>query len=352
MSIDNLTGTRRLGSRRGFTLVEVLIVLVITVFLVSTMANLIITTGDAAKYDERMARATEVNQEIINDLRTDLLATVNLFESGPVGDGYFDALDKDPSSPPLGTSALPTVIINGTFAKETTSGAMTGNVLMFAGQAWTTEFTCTSSNSYLVDVYRIHCFYLTKEDGGPKPGTAVGLNLTKFVGEPLADRNQIDAIVDPVDQGEVLTHLLTGSADAQGDTHPPVKLVWRRGRDITELDAMGEIDPFTGMISSTPVAPRPPGAWRILREPPKSSSGLLHYRHFSLASNYGARRFGVARFGLKSSGGDGFPHGFEVQIVGPSSSREVLVHISIVSTNHKGTRAHSDLRTTMFVQDV
>jgi len=344
--------TERRGSQQGFTLVETIVVVTVLVFLVSVMANLIINTSSTQKYIEQMARCTEVNQEIINDVRSELLATVTLFESGTLGDGYFKSLVTDPSSPPIGTSRQATLIPNDTFQKETVAGALTGNVLMFAGQARTDEFTCISGNTYRVDVYRIYCYYLTKEDGGPKLGSPLGLNLTRFVSEPLADGDQIDAMTDMVDRGEVLTHLVTGSLDDAGEAHAITELVWRRGRDISILDTMREIDPMTGLLSSTPINPRPAGAWRISREPTKSHRGLLHYRHFSIATNYGDDRLGVARFAKMSTTGDGFPHGFEVQISGPSAARQVLVHISVVGTNRKGTKPHSDLRATVFVQDV
>jgi prepilin-type N-terminal cleavage/methylation domain-containing protein len=339
------------GAQRGFTLVETIIVLTVLVFLVSVMANLIINTSNTQKYIEQMARCTEVNQEIINDLRGEILTTVTLFESGTVGDGYFKSLIFDATSPPLGSSGLATLIPNDTFQKETVSGALAGNVLMFAGQARTDEFTCASGNTYRIDIYRLYCYYLTKEDGGPKPGTPTGLNLSKFVSEPMADGDQIDAMTDPVDKTEVLGHLHAGSPDDSGEAHAITLLVWRRGRDIAILNTMREID-SSGLLSSTPIAPRPAGAWKINREPTKSHRGLLHYRHFSIATNYGDDRLGVARFSKMSMTGDGFPHGFEVQIAGPSSARQVLVHISVVGTNRKGTKPHSDLRATVFVQDV
>lgn len=344
--------TERIGDQRGFTLVETIIVLTVLVFLVSVMANLIINTSSTQKYIEQMARCTEVNQEIINDMRSELLTTVTLFEGGTLGDGYFKSLIYDPSSPPLGTSRQATLIANDTFQTETVSGALTGNVLMFAGQARTDEYTCLSSNTYRIDIYRIYCYYLTKEDGGPKPGTPIGLNLSRFVSEPLADGDQIDAMADATDRIEVLSHLANGTLDDAGEAHAITKLVWRRGRDIGILDTMREIDPSTGTLSSVPLGTRPVGAWKIFREPTKSHRGLLHYRHFSIATNYGDDRLGVARFGKMSTTGDGFPHGFEVQIAGPSAARQVLVHISVVGTNRKGTKPHSDLRATVFVQDV
>ena len=67
----------------------------------------------------------------------------------------------DPGAPALGTSSLATLIPNDSFQKETVSGALTGNMLLFAAHAWTDEFTCLSGRAYRVDVYRLYCYYLT-----------------------------------------------------------------------------------------------------------------------------------------------------------------------------------------------
>ena len=45
---------------------------------------------------------------------------------------------------------------------------------------------------------------------------------------------------------------------------------------------------------------------------------------------------GVGRFSVVSNAGDGFPHGFEVQIVGPTAGRQVLLQLSLASTK-RGT---------------
>ena len=147
-------------------------------------------------------------------------------------------------------------------------------------------------------------------------------------------------------------HLANGTANDLGETHPKALLAWKRGGDLAVLDVVREIAKATGNLSSVPIAPRSPGSWTILRSPQHSHRGLLHYRHFSVASNYGHKRLGVARFGVKSSAGEGFPHGFEVQVGGFSSARQVLIHLSIVTTNGKGTKAHSDLRGISFVRDM
>ena len=62
----------------GFTLLEVTVVLAITTFLISIVANLVTSSGDSQAYAQRMARGTEINQELINELRGELLSSVGL----------------------------------------------------------------------------------------------------------------------------------------------------------------------------------------------------------------------------------------------------------------------------------
>jgi type II secretory pathway pseudopilin PulG len=342
----------RQDNTEGHTLIEATIVLAISAFLITIVANLVTSAGDSQAYSQRMARATEVHQEIVNDIRGDLLSAVSLFENGSRGSAYWNSLEFPKAAQPLASTKLPTAVLLGTFKRELATGARTGNSLLFANQAWTTEFGAGSGKRYRIDVYRITCFYLAKAGDGPSARVPDGLTLAKFVSEPLADGDQFDAIADPADRTEVLLHLLRRTPDVEGNKHPSARLLWKRGREIGESGAIREIDPISSTLSMIPVPPRAPGAWKIHIDETRSNRDLLEFRKFAIATNHAGKRFGVARFGKKDKGGDGFPHGFEIQMRGPSSTRQVMVHSSIVGTNRKGTRAHSDLRATVTVQDM
>jgi len=92
--------------------------------------------------------------------------------------------------------------------------------------------------------------------------------------------------------------------------------------------------------------------WEIESDPAQSSANLLSYRHHSVATNFARAAMGVARYGLTDPADGGFPHGFEIQLVGPSSARQVMVHLVIVSTNNRGQRAWSDLTSLIDVRDL
>ena len=80
--------------------------------------------------------------------------------------------------------------------------------------------------------------------------------------------------------------------------------------------------------------------------------GLLSYRHHSIASNYSQGSFGVGRYGVQSLAGDGFPHGFEVMVVGPSAARQILIHMVISSTQRTGHFAWCDMQVSVDARDL
>ncbi|MHC5063090.1 MAG: hypothetical protein ACYTG5_03845 [Planctomycetota bacterium] len=337
-----------LAKQAGTTLVEILIVVVILVSLVIVTTGLVISTSDAQRFSERTKRANELNQEILNDIRNELMSAVNLFCTDNFGPAYDAILDHSSAAPPIGSSAQATMNPTGIIEQEATSGSLTGNSLLLARQEFTTEFQCVSTNVYRVDVYRLIEYYLTPADGGPSPGTPYGLNLAKYVSEPLADAAQIDAILDPTDQAEVLAHLRTGSTNVFGETIEPVQLVWERGADPAVTGTLRQIL-STNLLSDTPQEGRA-NPWAIELDAARASDGLLFYRRFSVVTNEAIAALGVGRFALRDTSGDGFPHGFEVQIAGTAASKRVLLHSSIVAIDRGTLPAHSDLWATVFLK--
>ena len=75
---------------------------------------------------------------------------------------------------------------------------------------------------------------------------------------------------------------------------------------------------------------RDPG-WRILRDPGESSNGMLDARQFCVASNGAHSDLGVGSYSAMKTG-----DGFEVEIIGRSGARRVLVQLVVVSTQRWG----------------
>lgn len=326
----------------GYSLIEVIIAMSLTLMLAFLVLSMSITGTQAVKYAERMMRVTEISQQLLDEIQTDLQSSVRLFHNDALGAAYVGLLDT--GTLPTPTSALlPTLDSMGVFEPDVVGSEKTGTALLFARHAWTDEFQATSGNSYRVDVYRMQGYYMAKENLGPQPGSATGMNLVRFVGEPMADGSHIDRITDPTDQIEFLQHLLGKTPDLFGDLHDRTEVVWRVGQDPATADTLRQIL-SDGSLSNSSVAPRTAGTWQVHPEPTLTSGSMLFFRHHSVATNYAPGVMGVGSYGIIDNSGDGFPHGFEVQMIGPASARQILLHLTLVSTNRHGRQAYHDLQ--------
>lgn len=335
----------------GFTLLETMISTVILLMMVLLVATLSDSGSQAQRYAARITRATELGQDIVTEMRRYVASSVRLFHDDVDGRAYVALLDLAFGAQRL-TGRLPQMRPTAIFEQE--SGTpITGNLLAFARHSWTDTYFCvTSGNSYGLDVFRICAYYLRPDGAGLVTGSSIGLNLCRYMSEPMVAGEQVDAITDPTDRAEVFQSLLkgrtTGDLVAQPDPiHPELQLVWRLNGTAGTVGTLREIDPGTLTLSNSPLPPRP-GTWQIGRDRGHSSDGLLQYRHFSVATNWAPSAFRVGRFSTVSTAGEGFPHGFEVQFIGPASARQVLLRLAIVSTVRSSLPAWS---ATEMIQD-
>lgn len=335
----------------GYTLLEALISATLLLSMILVVTTLSQSGSEAERYAGRLTRATEVCQEVIDEMRRNLSASVRVFHDDAVGTGYMSRLEIAAVAPNI-TSRLPELRSRGIFERETAANPFTGNVLGFASHAWSDSYSVTSGRSYNLDVYRIYSYYLRQDGDGLRVGQATGLNLSRFVSEPMVDGKQVDAITDPADFAEVLTLLLQGRTDVDAvaqpqPIHPPLTVVWLLGDNPATSGTLREIDPTLLALSNTPLPPRA-NPWTIQRDTGRSSDGMLYLRHHSVATNWSPGAYGVGRFSVVSGSGEGFPHGFEVQVIGPSAARQVLLRLTVLSTNRSG---HAAWARTEVIQD-
>ena len=334
----------------GFSLIELVVSSVLLAMMIFAVATLSLSGTRAQEYSRRLTRVTEITQEVLDDLRLELVSSVRLFSDDLEGNANLAMLDLDGAPAPLSSCRLPTVTSGGTIRTDTTGDEITGNSLFFTKLVWSDRFVCASGGEYLVDVYRWVYFYLTAEGGGPDSSHPIGLNIVRVESEPLIDGSSVDRITDPDDQAEVLLHLLSATPDANGNTHAPAEVVWIRGDMPNVSGTFRQIDPMDGSLTSTPLLPRP-DPWQVLRDE-EVVRGMLSYRHHSIASNFAQPSFGVGTFSVASLEDEGFPHGLEFQVVGPSSARQVHLHMVVSSTQRTGRFAWADMQLTVDARDL
>lgn len=350
--MDNfqLRPEQRARADAGYSMIELVISSVILGMMIYAVTTLSISGGQAQEYARRLNRVTEVTQDVIDEMRLELVSAVRVFGNNAEGNANLAMFALNGAPAPLNGLVLPTISVGETIRPDTAGNEITGNQLFFAKLAWADGFQCTSGNVYMVDVYRWVRYYMTPEDGGPDPSHPIGLNIVRIESEPMVDGTAVDRITDATDRAEVLLHLLNATADINGDTHDPVELVWARGQLPSVVGTFRQIDPSDGSLSLTPLVPRA-DPWEVNNSDPQVR-GLLSYRHHSVASIYARDSFGVSAYGIESTAGAGFPHGFEVQIVGPSSARTVLIHLVCSSTQRTGHFAWADMQLAVDARDL
>jgi hypothetical protein len=213
-------------NQSGFSLVEVIVASTIFMGLVLVVSTLAISGSNAQDLGRRIARMTEVAQEVNDGMRLELVSSMRVFGNDVDGNGMLDVLDLSTSPTPISVRRLPTIDLDGPFRQDSTGDEITGNCALFAYLAWRDRFRCSSGTFYLVDVYRVVHYYLSPADGGPRPGKRGGLDLVHFVSEPLVDADAIDGIADATDRAEFLLHLVGGTPDADGTAHAKAQAVW------------------------------------------------------------------------------------------------------------------------------
>lgn len=333
----------------GFSLVEVAIAAAIFMALVVVISTLAVTGTDTQELGRRISKMTEIAQDVTDDLRLELVSSSRLYCDDAEGQALLGILDLTNAPAPIASRRLPTVDIDGAFRQDTPGDEITGNAVLFAYLAWRDRYRCASGVEHVVDVYRVAHYYLSEQAVAPGAGVRGGLDLVHFVSEPLADGAAIDNIASTVDREEFARHLLEATPDLEGRRHDPIQVVWLRAGLPDASGTLRQIDD-DGSLSDTvlPGTDRPDD-WSIL---PKEglARGVLEYRRASVASNFDREAPGISRFAIRDDA-NGFPHGLEVQLVGPSAARQLLWHLVLIDPVRKGPPAWSQVQTVISARD-
>lgn len=322
------------NKENGLTLVEVSLVLVLLVGLVSMISQLTLTVGRSQGKAQAVIRTMHAARDITDGMRPHLSSAVFLAQNNTRGNAYLTLMDHA-KGPARVASRLPKVDAGGIPRKDTGSELRTGNVALFAEHAGYSSYVTASNRLYSIPLYRFHVYYLSEQANGPRAGSADGLDLNHWVSETVADGARVDEISDGNHLKEVLLHLRNAATDADGRAKPRVEVVWHVGGDPAVTSTLRLIE-AAGTLADNSSGPRGP-TWKIVEDSRRTGYRLLEQRQLSIATNFAPSRMKVAEFGITDTTGFGFPHGLEVQIVGPSSARKILVRLVVVESGGKKT---------------
>ena len=327
------------GRSAGFSLLEAILSSTLLAFMALTVSGLAGSGRDTSAYAGMMNQITEVAQDELAAVRRDTTASVRLFTNDSTGLSYLARLDRRAFAG-LTAARLPGLDSLGTFRRDSGGSVRTGNILFFVRHDRTHDWTHPEMTTvrYRIDVYRFVAYYLRRVRATALSSPDNGLDLCRWVSVPFADATQIEDIAD-VDQRKLVIESLASGENQAAPTRgfPGVRYLWRFGADLSlartfqRIQSDFSLADLTGGGLSTFMLPPDLGNIRVLR---------LWRRGFSVATNAARANMGVSRFAVSSQTNDGFPHGFEVQVIGPAAARQVLVHLSLVSTQMRGPKSY------------
>ena len=96
--------TPRRAGQAGFTLVELSVAGTILLFLCIAVGRLVDMGGRAQDYARRLNRVTEVGQNLMDDMRAELLSSVMFFGNDTLGNDSLALLDLSAAPPVLSAS--------------------------------------------------------------------------------------------------------------------------------------------------------------------------------------------------------------------------------------------------------
>jgi hypothetical protein len=321
------------GRRSGITLLEAMVVATFFSFLSVAAFQALSSTFDATQRLDAVNRVQVRSQVVLDRVAAEAAESVRIYGNDPEGLAVLSLLEGV-SGEMLPDSGLPTVLSNGIIEKDQSGTIDTGNCLVFlkACLPYALKSTTTNEEVRRVDVYRFAAVYLKNKEPGSPLDRPDGLDLVLFRSEPMADWSQVSEIVDPIEQGRLVTAL----RDDRG-----VRLLIDTRRDIA--DAFARID------TSGTIDPNPPSLV-IKANPVKGRMSLFPQGHLSVATNAAPKNHGVGRLSPRLNTGSGFPHGFEVRIIGTPNSRRIYGHLT-VALRKRQDRFYADLDSVAVARD-
>jgi hypothetical protein len=320
--------------RSGITLLEAMLVLSLFSFLTAASFQALNSTSEASRRLDAVNRVHVRSQLVLDRVVAEAAASVQIYGDDSEGWSVLSLL-QGVTGEMLPDSKLPALLNDGIVEKDLSGAIDTGNclVVLKAILPFGLKSTTTTEEVRRVDIYRFVAVYLTNKEPGSPLDRPDGLDLVLFRSEPLADWAQVSEVTDPVEQERLLLAL----RDERG-----VRLLIDTRMDID--DALATIDAF-GNINS-----HPPSSLEIKPNPLHGRKSLFPQPYLSVATNAAPKHFGVGRLTPRINTGSGFPHGFEIRIIGSPTARRIFSHLTVALRKGRD-RFYADLDSVAVARD-
>lgn len=290
----------------GFTLIELLIVLAV----VSLIIPIIYQVSESVVFSTTTITATNdirlINQKLIEDIKTDVVQSAIIFDSNS---SYKNMISINiPSTfTQLNKNKLPIINETGSFPPTSTN---VGNVLFIVKYLSPIEVT-VGEIEYRLDIFRFVYYFLAKDNSYKIKNRNPIVLLKAQSRESYVDYLVINSIKDNNQKKALVTALYNSGMRYAIDI---------KNAKFYELKDNGD----TSLVNNYQI--------QMDTNPASKDFGVNKLPTGSVYYAMGYNGMGnIPKFANADNTGDGFPNGFEVAIVGPKSSRDVLVRSVVVA---------------------
>jgi prepilin-type N-terminal cleavage/methylation domain-containing protein len=356
-----MTMSRRRHRQRGYTLIEIMIVLVISTMLMILAFDLIESATRTSLFVESHNNLSQWAQRPLNFMQSEVYQNKAIFDAGTIGTGYLTRFTTPPGYPgawpscgaggcggPAATvpalpvmktdSLLPLQDASNVIAPDAGTGTQrfTGNVLFLVRQLPPILIPYDHDNNvntpninFPADRYRFELYYLCDDTTRPFSTASYFVDLVRARSIDFADYFQLNPLIGT---GGSFT-AAQKTAIINGLTTNNLRVAW---------DPMNKpVDTAFYKVEDTGVMTAEPGqgiwVWGTRSLLPDMKGGSITGKMaYSVAFRPSATtKFplitDVPKYAVFNTATPGFPSGFEVKIVGAGAARKVVLRLVLMS---------------------
>jgi prepilin-type N-terminal cleavage/methylation domain-containing protein len=294
--------------KSGFTIIELLVSLVVF----SLAIPIIYQVSEGVIFSTATANIVNdlklINQNLIEDIKSDVVQSAVIFDDNSSYKNMI-VLNLPSGYASLDRNKLPIINETGSFPPNPTD---VGNILFMARYLTPIELTVSGTN-YRIDKYRFLYYFLAKDTGATINRRNPVVLLKAQSREIYADYVAINNVTD----NNIKKALVQALLDMEIKYAVDLKNV-----KFYSLGSNGNISPLNNYSIQMDIS-------LVSKDFGVNTlpTGKVYY-----AIGYNNMGYiAIPKFASPDNTGDGFPHGFEVAIVGPRSSRDILVRTVVIA---------------------